>query len=147
MEQKFLNDFLVLPASSWCVLRVRDKITLSTKGCAIFCLTFIVLLYLIAKHPISHLQKRLHSLRKRMILKKRYRFRVMHIFSKTLFLLSRKLKGWKKTKKEHWTISIYRGIKSEVTRFFLVYAYFTELRMLLLFLELVFGNSLISLKE
>ena len=64
------NYFLVLPASSWCILRVRDKITLSTKGCAISCLTFIVLLYLIAKHPISHLQKRLYSLRKRMILQK-----------------------------------------------------------------------------
>ena len=90
MVHKFSNYFLVLPASSWCVLRVRDKITLSTKGCAIFCLTFIVLLYLIAKHPISHLQKRLYSLRKRMILKKRYRLEVMHIFPKVFVVTQTK---------------------------------------------------------
>ena len=107
------NYFLVLPASSWCILRVRDKITLSTKGCAISCLTFIVLLYLIAKHPISHLQKRLYSLRKRMILQKSYSLEVMHIFLN--FLLSRKPKEWKKKKKELWKFSIYRGIKSEGT--------------------------------
>ena len=95
------NYFLVLPASSWCILRVRDKITLSTKGCAISCLTFIVLLYLIAKHPISHLQKRLYSLRKRMILQKRYSLEVMHIF------LSFCCHANQKSKKEEGALKIF----------------------------------------